>query len=888
MSDITANVVVSMPNQLFTLASSFKAASSGKIYIGQIDTDPVNPANQIQVYLENEDGSHVPAAQPIIINAGGYPVYNGQIAKFVTIQGHSMAVYDAYNIQQFYFPNVLRYGPDQLRRALSEYDGLKLVGRCPDIATLRTIEPTDREQRIDVVEYASGNEIGGGYFHYDSTDTTTADNGVTVIVTAGGKRWKRKFTGAVKAEWAGCLGDGSIDETNNLKKAFAACTNGESVELTRSGIYRVSSAVSGGSCSGVVGNYSTIRVDNPSATMTALSFGTVKGSLPNLSIAVVQQQRMITISGIASIAAPGDLISMSSSDIRVSTNEATGVRAYNHGMRAVITSIVGDIVTLDRAFYAAFTVNGATVNRGFSKMVLTDLVIDATTVPSVSFLVNAVRFTGTNINISGVRIAGSEYCATGINLIGSVASIAGSNIVGFKNKNGVESGGRTGYGIYIDCHDTVVSSTHISDCKHNLSCASRDYVMEGLLVQGCGGHFSELACFDLHANVGGTPVFTGNTINATGAGFGVRNGSARIANNYIFSQRSGDATPAVIGVDEYPNVYGLHIENNYFNCSNNLRLISFSSFDAISNVNITNNTGTIGSLVNQQMNNRVVSGFNISNNNFSGMTKVFEMSKRGPASPLVLLELIEKLTISDNNFDVNNVLGDPPIHIWCPATIASESKLELRNTLIENNYINSTDTPIRFKYLNITSNLFVDKLRLNHTVSANLVKPPTQHSLSFENCSISKATISEVQAPGCVYIAGVATQSVTGLEYASEVLVNQVRFNGLFMTSIQFVDSRVDIASKMQFTLCSISDCDLNNPYGSTINIGSGRLSVGWDGGGIFDIRGNRLSPTSGFAISIGQGYTGNKISMRNNLMTSTISNLSGTTYLDTGNNVVS
>ncbi|SUQ58634.1 Head binding [Raoultella terrigena] len=219
MSDITANVVVSMPNQLFTLASSFKAASSGKIYIGQIDTDPVNPANQIQVYLENEDGSHVPAAQPIIINAGGYPVYNGQIAKFVTIQGHSMAVYDAYNIQQFYFPNVLRYGPDQLRRALSEYDGLKLVGRCPDIATLRTIEPTDREQRIDVVEYASGNEIGGGYFHYDSTDTTTADNGVTVIVTAGGKRWKRKFTGAVKAEWAGCLGDGSIDETNNLKKS---------------------------------------------------------------------------------------------------------------------------------------------------------------------------------------------------------------------------------------------------------------------------------------------------------------------------------------------------------------------------------------------------------------------------------------------------------------------------------------------------------------------------------------------------------------------------------------------------------------------------------------------------------------------------------------------
>ncbi|EFJ3476532.1 hypothetical protein G5I45_003229, partial [Escherichia coli] len=113
MTDITANVVVSMPSQLFTMARSFKAVANGKIYIGKIDTDPVNPENQIQVYVENEDGSHAPVSQPIIINAAGYPVYNGQIAKFVTVQGHSMAVYDAYGTQQFYFPNVLKYDPDQ-------------------------------------------------------------------------------------------------------------------------------------------------------------------------------------------------------------------------------------------------------------------------------------------------------------------------------------------------------------------------------------------------------------------------------------------------------------------------------------------------------------------------------------------------------------------------------------------------------------------------------------------------------------------------------------------------------------------------------------------------------------------------------------------------------
>lgn len=132
MSDITANVVVSMPSQLFTMARSFKAVANGKIYIGKIDTDPVNPENQIQVYVENEDGSHVPVSQPIIINAAGYPVYNGQIAKFVTVQGHSMAVYDAYGSQQFYFPNVLKYDPDQfgpkLLEDLASDTGSSLIG----------------------------------------------------------------------------------------------------------------------------------------------------------------------------------------------------------------------------------------------------------------------------------------------------------------------------------------------------------------------------------------------------------------------------------------------------------------------------------------------------------------------------------------------------------------------------------------------------------------------------------------------------------------------------------------------------------------------------------------------------------------------------------------
>lgn len=202
MTDITANVVVSMPSQLFTMARSFKAVANGKIYIGKIDTDPVNPENQIQVYVENEDGSHVPVSQPIIINAAGYPVYNGQIAKFVTVQGHSMAVYDAYGAQQFYFPNVLKYDPDQLSARLSSGDGASYISYKKPYTDAATRKASDYfNQEINVDDFGAHGDaylFNGEYnpSRHDDTDAFQAAliaawraGGVKVVATP----WKSYY-----------------------------------------------------------------------------------------------------------------------------------------------------------------------------------------------------------------------------------------------------------------------------------------------------------------------------------------------------------------------------------------------------------------------------------------------------------------------------------------------------------------------------------------------------------------------------------------------------------------------------------------------------------------------------------------------------------------------
>lgn len=73
-----------------------------------------------------------------------------------------------------------------------------------------------------------------GMFVRDDSDTTTDDNGGTVIVDALSRRWKRQFDGAANFKWWGAVGGGAIDDTVAAQAAFdaAGLTNSEYFAVT--------------------------------------------------------------------------------------------------------------------------------------------------------------------------------------------------------------------------------------------------------------------------------------------------------------------------------------------------------------------------------------------------------------------------------------------------------------------------------------------------------------------------------------------------------------------------------------------------------------------------------------------------------------------------------
>ncbi len=104
------------------------------------------------------------------------------------------------------------------------------------IAALRLVDIVAYNNSF-VLGYLVPGDGGGGYYFYDSTDVSTADNGGTVIVGANGERWKLIQFSPINAKQFGIRGSAGIDDTARFNTAAA---NVPSLEIS-AGEYKVSS-----------------------------------------------------------------------------------------------------------------------------------------------------------------------------------------------------------------------------------------------------------------------------------------------------------------------------------------------------------------------------------------------------------------------------------------------------------------------------------------------------------------------------------------------------------------------------------------------------------------------------------------------------------------------
>lgn len=88
------------------------------------------------------------------------------------------------------------------------------------VAALRSLDKT-KTQFAFVSAYATANDGGGGPYRCDLSDTTSADNGGTIIVASDGGRWKLQYSVGVSIKQFGAKGDGTTDDTVAVNAAMA-------------------------------------------------------------------------------------------------------------------------------------------------------------------------------------------------------------------------------------------------------------------------------------------------------------------------------------------------------------------------------------------------------------------------------------------------------------------------------------------------------------------------------------------------------------------------------------------------------------------------------------------------------------------------------------------
>lgn len=126
------------------------------------------------------------------------------------------------------------------------------------IAQLRSVN-TIPFPTLFVEGYYAPNDMGGGFFIYIPSDSTSADNGSTIFIDAAGHRYYRFFIDTIHARWGGAKGDNSTDDTTAIQGAINVAAAGNYNFTWDAGTYLCSHVVMTGFSNCIIGGKGTIR-----------------------------------------------------------------------------------------------------------------------------------------------------------------------------------------------------------------------------------------------------------------------------------------------------------------------------------------------------------------------------------------------------------------------------------------------------------------------------------------------------------------------------------------------------------------------------------------------------------------------------------------------------
>lgn len=217
--------------------------------------------------IYSDDGV-TPAANPLTTDANGFFSFYAADGRYsIAVTGNDITPYSIDDVALIEDPaddkaDIAALQADVATRALSadlastsSGKGVALLGysttgetakaaldaRLPEISTYALLRAYSGALTAFYVRGVTSILDGGaGIFRVDAADTTSADNGGTILVDALGRRWKREYSGAANILWFGADRSGVDDSTAAVQAACVACNHLYAPE----GTYKLTAAVS--------------------------------------------------------------------------------------------------------------------------------------------------------------------------------------------------------------------------------------------------------------------------------------------------------------------------------------------------------------------------------------------------------------------------------------------------------------------------------------------------------------------------------------------------------------------------------------------------------------------------------------------------------------------